>query len=145
MQHWNLLISWNSETVQIFSKHTYILQGLLKPIHNSQQSHLMPSLSMKGYTNLFLPSKINVWKSQAVFYWPRQEGCSYVFGGIKVNGRPDKYFIVVHTLVSSWLWNHNNGKPFSYSKWSRAQQWRPNLPKCFLKIKDQKGHPAENS
>ena len=26
--------------------------------------------------------------------------------------RSDKYFIVVHTLVSSSLWTNNNGEPF---------------------------------
>ena len=25
----------------------------------------------------------------------------------------DKYFIVVHTLVSSWLWTNKNGEPIS--------------------------------
>ena len=41
-----------TETVQIFSKHTYILQGPLKPIHNSKQSHLMPKLNKKCFTNI---------------------------------------------------------------------------------------------
>ena len=31
----------------------------------------------------------------------------------KVDERSDKYLIVVHTLVSSWLWTHNNAEPFS--------------------------------
>ena len=111
MQHWNLLISWNSETVQIFSKHIHILQGLLKLIHNSNQSHLMPILSKKGYTNLFFyplksmsekvkQSSIDPCRKAVVMFLVKKSLCE-----------PGKYFFVVHTLVSSWLWNHNNGKP----------------------------------
>ena len=131
MQHWNVLLSWNSETVQIFSKHIHILQGLLKLIHNSNQSHLMPTLRKKGYTNLFLPSKINVWKSQAVLYWPRQEGCSYVFGGKKlIGGQISPLFLFIHRFHLGYeIITVEN--PFLTRSDPGAQQWRPKLPKCF--------------
>lgn len=135
MQHWNLLISWNSETVQIFSKHTHILQGLLKPIHKSKQSHLMPTLNKKGYTNLFWPSKINVWKSQAVFCWPRQAGCSYVFGEKKfMRGQTNTLLLFIH-------WFHPGygpikmESPFLNRSVPGAQQWWPKMPKRFFKNK----------
>ena len=63
--------------------------GLLKHIYKSKRSPLMSTLNKKGYTNLFWLSKINVWKGQAVFCWPRQAGCSYVFGEKKVYERSD--------------------------------------------------------
>ena len=145
MQHWNLLLSWNSETVQIFSKLTHILQGLLKPIHKSKQSHLLSTLNKNGYTNLFWPPKINVWKSQAVFCWHRQAGCSYVFGGKKfMRGQTNTLLLFIH-------WFHPGYEPIKWRAHCLTEVFQvPNSgdQKCqngFLKIKDQKRHSPENA
>ena len=135
MQHWKWLISWNSESVHNFSKHTHILQGILKHIHKSKQSHLMPTLNKKSYTNLFWPSKINVWKSQADFCWPRQAGCSYVFGGKKLmRGQTNTLLLFIHWFHLGYGSITMESPPLNRSV-PIAQEWWPKMPKRFFQNK----------